>query len=164
MKEAGALHGRGVTLALTLLLACSCAPKRADGPPFSRIRPVPPGKAVVYVYRFDVFKQFLITLKVNGVRQPHLSLRAYEPLTLDPGRYEFKLAVANVLGAELSYFRPISIEMQEGHEYFIEVDEFGDVHGVFSRSPDEALVKLPLTRQVRAKASSGQEQSHPSGQ
>src|SRR4051794_26895192 len=89
-SEIGTTYWRFAIQALcigTLLLA-GCSARRAPGPTFVALDPIPPGNAVIYVYRRSFERLGYPEIYVDGVRKFNLLRDSYGVLVLPPGEYE----------------------------------------------------------------------------
>ncbi len=140
---------RFVASVFLLMLWTGCGSKKPySGPSFFPVRPVPPGKAVIYFYNLNVRAAVLLRLKLYLNEIPLVGLReeTYMPLLVDPGLYYVTLVPYARSQPSIKYTWWIAAE--EGKEYFAELDMQQHIYGFSPKTAEEALVRIPLTSEM----------------
>ncbi len=105
-----------VALVPVLLVANSFAKDKAECP-FTRISPIPEGKAVIYLYK-DGYGRQPSAISVNEKIVVVIKNKGYYPLVVEPGEYAFETG-SGFGWAPMGH--PVNkIRVEAGKEYFLE--------------------------------------------
>jgi hypothetical protein len=124
---------------MVFMLWLTSVTAKDKGCPFTRISPVPEGKAVIYLYKVgwgrDVFP-----ISVNGVIVTAMKKPGYYSMVVAPGKYDIFVSMAGFFNTPTT-----TLNAEAGREYFLEL--LTRFNGSFKEVPENnALKDLKGTR------------------
>jgi len=142
-------YGFILTLAASLaVLSCD----RTEGPVFSGLSAVAPGKAHVYLYRRDALAAYAqgFDVIVDGKTHGQLSNASYMRLTLTPGRHRLQVAPgsrAGMINAEIEAQPEKNMFFEFVFPTGLDMQPLFDDALIAYRDEREAMLTLPKLRE-----------------